>query len=375
MKKITIIGSGFAGLSAAKTIRKHDKDAKITLISPKAELVYMPSLIWVPSGIAKEKNIIIPLSNFFQRMQVSHIATSVTALEENGRVVLLDNGARVDNDALIIASGGRFIKKLAGIEYAIIPCEGLAAAEKIRDKLAAMTDGNIAIGFSGNPKEPSAMRGGPMFEFLFGIDTQLRAEGRRNKFNLTFFTPAKRPGERLGKQAVESLLLEMKKRNINTHLGFKMKAFEFNKVITEEGEFDADLILFMPGMTGNQWFDNTELARSEGGLIKANKYCKTSMKNVFVAGDAGSFPGPKWMPKQAHMADLQAVAAAKNVLDVLDGKPASHGFKIELMCIIDSNNKGIYVSRKVGGGMILPNCRLMHYAKRLFGWWYLRQYK
>ena len=32
---------------------------------------------------------------------------------------------------------------------------------------------------------------------------------------------------------------------------------------------DADLILFMPGMTGNAWFDNTDLPRSEGGLIRA----------------------------------------------------------------------------------------------------------
>lgn len=81
------------------------------------------------------------------------------------------------------------------------------------------------------------------------------------------------------------------------------------------------------------------------------------------------------MPKQAHMADLQAEAAAKNALDALQNKPASHTFKIELMCIVDSNNKGIYVSRTEAGGMMLPNLRLMHYAKRIFGWWYLRQYK
>ncbi len=375
MKKITIIGSGFAGLTAVKTLRTKDKHCEITLVSPKAELLYMPSLIWVPSGKVSPKDIVIPLNNFFKRMQVSYVSANVVGLEEGGRVVLLDNDVRVDNDALIIASGGRFIKKLSGIEHAITPCEGLAAVEQIRDKLATMQGGNIAIGFAGNPKEPSAMRGGPMFEFLFGLDTQLRAEGKRDKFNLTFFTPAKRPGERLGKQAVKELLNEMAKRNITTHLGHKMKAFEANKVITEGGEFDADLILFMPGMTGNQWFDNTALVRSEGGLIKANKYCKTSMKHVFVAGDSGSFPGPQWMPKQAHMADLQATAAAKNALDGLKGKPANHTFKIELMCIIDSNNKGIYVSRKVGGGMILPNCRLMHYAKRFFGWWYLRQYR
>ena len=375
MKKITIIGSGFAGLTAVKTIRKKDKQCEITLISPKAELVYMPSLIWVPSGAASKKDIVVPLDNFFKRMNVNHVASEVTGLENSGRVVITSIGS-YENDALIIASGGRFIKKLPGIEHSITPCEGLSAAEKIRDRLKAMDGGNIAIGFSGNPKEPSAMRGGPMFEFLFGIDTQLRAEGRRDKFNLTFFTPADKPGARLGKKAVKGLLSEMTKRNIATHLGNKMKKFETNKVITEGGEIDADLILFMPGMTGNTWFDNTDLARSEGGLLKANQFCEVEgTDKIFVAGDSGSFPGPEWMPKQAHMADLQAEAAVKNALDGLDGKSPSHTFKIELVCIVDSNNKGIFVSRTMKGGMMLPNCRLMHWAKQIFGWWYLRGYR
>jgi sulfide:quinone oxidoreductase len=375
MKKITIIGSGFAGLTAVKTIRKKDKQCEITLISPKAELVYMPSLIWVPSGAASKKDIVVPLDNFFKRMNVNHVASEVTGLENSGRTVITSIGS-YENDALIIASGGRFIKKLPGIEHSITPCEGLSAAEKIRDRLKAMDGGNIAIGFSGNPKEPSAMRGGPMFEFLFGIDTQLRTEGRRDKFNLTFFTPADKPGARLGKKAVKGLLSEMKKRNIATHLGNKMKKFETNKVITEGGEIDADLILFMPGMTGNTWFDNTDLARSEGGLLKANQFCEVEgADKIFVAGDSGSFPGPEWMPKQAHMADLQAEAAVKNALDGLDGKPPSHTFKIELVCIVDSNNKGIFVSRTMKGGMMLPNCRLMHWAKQIFGWWYLRGYR
>jgi len=375
MKKITIIGSGFAGLTAVKTLRKKDKNCEITLISPKAELVYMPSLIWVPSGAASKADIVIPLDNFFKRMNVVHIVSEVTGLEDKGRSVITPIGT-YKNDALIIASGGRFIKKLPGIEHAITPCEGLKAAEAIRDRVKAMDGGDVAIGFSGNPKEPSAMRGGPMFEFLFGLDTQLRAEGRRDKFNLTFFTPAEKPGARLGKKAVKGLLDEMKKRNITTHLGHKMKKFEADKVITEGGEFAADLILFMPGMTGNTWFDNTDLARSEGGLLKANKFCEVEgTDKVFVAGDSGSFPGPEWMPKQAHMADLQAEAAAKNALDRLDDNDSSHTFKIELMCIVDSNNKGMYVSRTLKGGLMLPNCRLMHLAKKVFGWWYLRQYR
>ena len=375
MKKITVIGAGFAGLSAIKQLRKLDKTCEITLIDPRGELHYLPSLIWLPSGLRKREDIIVPLDNFFRRMKVNFHRASVTGLRESGRIVETDNG-EISNDGLIIASGGRFIKKLPGIENAITPCEGVEAAEKIRDRLDGMSGGTIAFGFAGNPKEPSAMRGGPMFEFLFGTDTLLRKRGTRDNFELVFFSPAPKPGNRLGPKAVGKLLDEMKKRGIKTYLGDKMKAFEKNRVITEGAEFGADLIIFMPGMTGNQWFDNTELPRSEGGLIKANQHCKVeTMDAVYVAGDSGSFPGPDWMPKQAHMADLQAEAAAKNLIAELDQQAADAVFKVELLCIVDSNDKGMMVSRTEEKNFMLPGTILLHWAKRMFEWWYLRQYR
>jgi sulfide:quinone oxidoreductase len=375
MKKITIIGAGFAGLSSVRQLRKHDKNCEITLIAPRAELHYLPALIWVPSGLRKREDIIVPLDNFFRRMKVKFHQASVTGLRDAGRIVETDNG-EISNDGLIIASGGRFIKKLPGIEHAITPCEGVEAAEKIRDRLDAMTGGSIAFGFAGNPNEPSAMRGGPMFEFLLGTDTLLRKRGIRKNFKLVFFSPAPKPGNRLGPKAVDRLLHEMEKRDIQTHLGHKMKAFEKDRVITEGGEFDADLIIFMPGMTGNLWFDNSELPRSEGGLVKASQHCKVeSMNAVYVAGDSGSFPGPDWMPKQAHMADLQAEAAAKNLLAELNGQKADAVFKVELICIVDSNDKGMMISRTEKNNIMLPGSILFHWTKRLFEWWYLRQYR
>ncbi len=375
MKKITVIGAGFAGLTAIRQLRKLDKNCEITLVAPHAELHYLPSLIWVPSGLRKREDIIVPLANFFKRMNVKFHQAKVTGLREAGRVVETDTG-EINNDGLIIASGGRFIKKLPGIEHAITPCEGIDAVEKIRDRLNGMSGGTIAFGFSGNPKEPTAMRGGPMFEFLFGTDTLLKKQGRRQNFELVFFTPAEKPGNRLGPKAVEKLLGEMKTRNIKTYLGKKMKAFEKDKVITESAEFKADLIVFMPGMTGNKWFNNSELPRSEGGLVKANQHCKVeSMSAVYVAGDSGSFPGPDWMPKQAHMADLQAEAAAKNLLAELNGQEATATFKVELICIVDSNDKGIMISRTENKNIMLPGMLLLHWMKQFFEWWYLRKYR
>ena len=373
--RITIIGAGFGALSSVREIRQRDPNAEITLIAPRAELHYLPGIIWIPSGLRTREQLIVPLGNFFARMNVRHVAAEVTGLRDGGRVVETTTGD-VSNDALVIASGGRFIKKLPGIEHAITPCEGITSAEKIRDRLREMTGGTIAIGFGGNPNEPSAVRGGPMFEFLFGIDEQLKREGRRDKFDLVFFNPSKEPGARLGPKAVKHLLAQMAKRGIRTHLGHKMKRFDADRVVTEGGEFPADLILFMPGMTGNAWFDQTDLVRSPGGLLKADPQCRVEgSEHVYVVGDSGSFPGPDWMPKQAHMADLQAAAAAENLLMGLRGETPSATFKVELICIIDAIDHGTLVFRNLQRQIILPSSRLLHWAKRIFEGKYLKQYQ
>ena len=375
MSRITVVGAGFGALTAIRKLRAGDPDIQIDVVAPKPEFVYYPGTIWIPTGLRKPEDLVVPLDNFFRRMKVNFHKAEVTGLRDAGRT--LETGAGdISNDGLIIASGGRFIRKLPGIEHSITPCGGIDATVKIRDRLAAMESGTIAFGFSGNPKEPTAMRGGPVFEFMFGIDNWLRKQGRRDKFKLVFFTPAPKPGARLGPKAVQGILSEMAKRDIVTHLGHKMKAFEANKVITEATEFEADLILFMPGMTGNFWFDNTELPRSEGGLVKANGHCQVEgMDKVYVAGDSGSFPGPDWMPKQAHMADLQASTAAANLLAELAGKTASESFKVELLCIIDSYNKGMLVARTPKRNFILPQMLPLHWVKRYFEWMYLRKYR
>jgi len=373
--RITVLGAGFAGLSAIRHLRRRDPDADITLVAPRAELHYLPGIIWIPSGLRRREDLVLPLDNFLRRTRVRFHAGEATGLRERGRVVLTSAG-EVANDGLVIATGGRFIKKLPGIEHAITPCEGIAAAERIRDRLEAMESGRIAVGFAGNPNEPQAMRGGPMFEFLFGIDQQLRREGRRERFDLTFFSPSPEPGNRLGPKAVQHLLGEMRRRGIATHLGHKMVRLEADKVVTEGGEIAADLILFMPGMTGNAWFDATDLPRSPGGLLRADAHCRVpEWERVVVAGDSGSFPGPDWMPKQAHMADLQAVAAATNLLADLRGERSDATFAVELACIVDSLDQGTLIWRTPERNWLLPPNRVFHWAKRGFERRYLQRYR
>jgi sulfide:quinone oxidoreductase len=373
--RFVILGAGFAALTGVRELRRRCPGARITLVAPKAEFVYLPSLIWVPTGIRQGKDLIHPLDTFFREHGVEFMPGRVTGLENGGRTVLTDQG-QVENDALLIATGGRFIKKLPGIEHALTLCEGVAAAEAIRARLEGMVSGRIALGFGGNPNEPSAMRGGPMFELLFGIDTWLRRQGRRDRVELTFFNAAAEPGKRLGEKAVSGLLAEMARRRIDTHLGHKPLGFSEQGVATEGGHINADLILFMPGLTGPVWAAESGLPVSPGGFFKADEHCRVvGAERVFVAGDAGSFPGPDWLPKQAHMADLQAKAAVQNLLLALDGKPPVAKPKPELICIVDTVDAGILVYRDPRRSWLLPSSRVFHWAKRYFEGHYLRAFR
>ena len=311
--RISALGAGFAGLSTFRALRRHDRQA----------------------GQARQAR--------------------------QARITLIAPRAELHD--------------LPGIAHAITPCKGITAAERIRDRLRDMPGGSMAMGFAGNPAEPSAMRGGPMFEFLFYIDEQLRREGRRDHVELVFFSPAAQPGKRLGPKAVTHLLAEMARRGILTPLGHKLSRFEAGRGVPESGAFAADLILFMPDLTGNAWFDNTLLPRSPGGLIQADAHCRVpGLQRVCVAGDSGSVPGPDWMPKQAHMADLQASAAAANLLGNLAGRLVNNTFKVELICIVDAIAQGTVVYRTPQRHLLLPATRFFHWAKRFFEWRYLRAY-
>lgn len=375
MTRITIIGAGFGALTALRELRRHKVDAEITVIAPRPALHYLPGSIWIPARLRDARRLTIPLERYFARHGANYVQAAVTGLENGGRTVVSEAGKH-ENDQLVIAAGGKFIRKLPGIEHAHIPCEGIPVAEAIASRLEGLSGGTIAIGFASNPNEQGAMRGGPMFEYLFIIDTLLRRQGRRDKFKLVFFSPAARPGQRLGEKAVDGLLKEMTRRGIETRLGAKMVRFEEKKVVTEAGEFDADLILFMPGITGLPWFGEAGLPLSPGGMIRADSKCRVDgMENVWVVGDSGSYPGPDWLPKQAHQADLQAHAAAANIAEILAGKAPSHDFKSELICIVDSLDSGILVYRTEKTSIVTPRMRIFHWAKRLFEGHYLRAFR
>jgi sulfide:quinone oxidoreductase len=81
-KRVVVIGGNFAGMSAALEL-KHllQQDVTVTVISKSDKFLFVPSLIWVPFGRRKPKDITFDLA---------------PVLEVHGVEFVLDEATRVD---------------------------------------------------------------------------------------------------------------------------------------------------------------------------------------------------------------------------------------------------------------------------------------
>ncbi|MDK6804507.1 FAD-dependent oxidoreductase [Aerococcus sp. UMB7834] len=90
------------------------------------------------------------------------------------------------------------------------------------------------------------------------------------------------------------------------------------KVITDKGEYPADTVLFAVGVKPNtEWLKGT-LELDDKGFVKVNEYLESSVKDIYVAGDATEIPfNPTGKGKAIALASnarRQAVAAAQNII-------------------------------------------------------------
>jgi sulfide:quinone oxidoreductase len=361
---IVILGAGFAALAAARALRGLDRHARIRLVAPRSEFVYSPSLIWVPIGLRNADDLVVPLGAFLANHALDFTRATVRGLAERGRVVLTTSGP-IRNDALIIATGARFPHTIVGSEHVATLCEGARATLAIRQRLIALEAGRIAIGCGANPLEPGAVRPGPMFELIFGIDTWLRRRKRRQRFALTFFSDQPQPALRLGASVATRIAAELERRAIDLHTGMRIDGFSGAGVQLDGVPLAADLVVYTPAMAGPSWAAAAALPLSPGGFVAADECCAVGdLEHVYVAGDAGSFPGPAWSPKLAYMAQIQACVAAANLHAALHGETPPARLRHEMLYVLDTLDAGMLVHRTDAHAVALPPALPLHWAKR-----------
>lgn len=378
-EKIVVLGGGFAGVEAAIQLRKEGYTP--TLVSARDYIYLYPVSIWIPVGELAFEDACVPLAGLAEAHHFNFQKAEVQGIDVKAKKVQTSEG-EIEFDGLIIAFGGAKTRP-EGIEHTYSICSEPEQSKKLKealDRLVAEGHGKIAVGFGGNPKDPSAVRGGPGFEFIFNVHQMLKKKGLRDRFELTMFAPMEKPGIRMGTGAFDKMGGMFERMAIHRQFGTKIKAFEPDGVrFADDSKLDADLMMFIPAGAGHPVAKASGLPVNEAGFIETDEGCRVALDPelenppvIFAVGDAAALQGPAWKAKQGHLAEIMAKVAAQNMGKVLRGDSDRKSYvpHVSILCLMDSGDGASLVKRDSRSESMLPLPIVGHWMKKGWGWYW-----
>ena len=375
MKKVLVLGGGFAGVESAIYLRK-SKDLEVTLVSDRDYFYIYPTSIWIPTGDTTKEKISVPLAQLAKNHGFNVIVDAVSKLEAKEKIVTLESGRILDDYNYIVVAMGQDKIQLKGIENTLSICgkpeEAVALKERL-DSLVEKGSGRIAMGFGGNPKDTSAVRGGPAFEVLFNVHTMLKRKGIRDKFELIFFAPMEKPGQKMGEKSLVMMDKMFGMNNISKKVGSKITSFDVEGINFEDGEkIASDLTMFISAGKGHGVLESSDLPLSKAGFVITNEYNEVEgFDNVFAIGDSASLMGPEWRAKQGHVAEVMARNVANNIFNRSQGINSKYSYldHLNILCVMDTGDGAAFVYRDNNGGKMIPMPFIGHWMKKGWGWY------
>ena len=377
MKNILVLGGGFAGVDTAAYLKKEGYN--VTLVSDRDYFYIYPTSIWIPTGDADFSDVKVDLKDLQKAHGFHLVVDGVEKIEARANRVTLSSGKVLDNyDYLVVAIGAHKMKH-SGQEHTLSICGHPLEAPKIKrriDDLIAKGGGKIAFGFGGNPKDSSAVRGGPGFELFFNLHNLLKKKGIRDNFEMTFFAPMPKPGARMGEQALSMMDTMFERSRFHKQFGKKIKRFEADGVVFEDdSKLESDFTMFIPAGDGHRVVKESDLPTNEAGFIKINDYSEViidgEVSNVYAAGDVAALEGPDWRAKQGHVAEVMAKNIAYNIAERDRGSEKRKGYQehLNILCVMDTGDGAGFVFRDSKKAFMLPMPFVGHWMKKGWGWY------
>jgi sulfide:quinone oxidoreductase len=193
MTHVVILGAGIAGVSAAYALKaKLGPRDEVTVVSDKPYFHFVPSNPWVAMGWRERSDIAFPIGPYLESRGIKFIHSGVKRIQPDVIQVDLENGDVLFYDYLLIATGVTGmtdeIPGLAEHTHSVIHIDQAERA------LAAYREfvrhpGPIVIGAAAG-----ASVLGPLYEYAFLVDADLKRRNIRERVPITLVTPEPWPG-------------------------------------------------------------------------------------------------------------------------------------------------------------------------------------
>lgn len=304
--RIVLIGAGQASAVAARTLRRKGYDGRIVVVGQESERPYQrpPLSKEYLAGADETASGLYLLPESWTEQHEVDVRTGVTALKVSAADggVLLDDGSTLAADRVLIATGGRPRRLPDTNGDRILYLRTKTDADTLRDRIGpGVRLTVIGAGFVGAEVASTARD--------LGSDvTVLEAEA----------VPLARVlGERLGAACARLHTAAGVDLRVNAGVqGVTQHGAEVT-VASEAGTFVSDVVVVGIGMV-----PNVEIARDSGidlgNGIHVDAFCRTSVENVYAAGDVANHLHPLYDERlrveHFDSASKQGAVAAQNML-------------------------------------------------------------
>lgn len=302
MDRVIIVGNGIAGITTARTLRKHS-DCRITVISSESDFFFSrTALMYVYMGHMKVEHTKPYEDHFWERNRIELVREHVEKIDFTAKSLRFRSGGSMSYTKLVLALGskpnffgwpGQDLKGVQGL-YSIQDLELLEQnthpPEATKAKNIKRVDHAVIVG------------GG-----LIGIELAEMLQTRA--ITVTFLVRESRFwGNVLPPEEGELVMRHMRSHGVRILLNTELKEIVGNgdgkvkAIITSDDEhIPCQLVGITAGVRPNvDFLKNTDIEIDRG--IVVNEYLQSNISDVYAAGDCAQMKSPA-----KHRAPIEAV--------------------------------------------------------------------
>lgn len=327
LKKVVVIGGGFAGLYAINKLSEYSYRFETTLIDKNRYAILKPKLTSIAAGKDVE-HIKVEIPPILREHQAAWEESEVEKIDTKEQIVYTKNGAKYKYDYLIIATGIEHDYK--DFKNNCYSFANYKEATRLENAISNFTQGTINI-----VSLKESLYEGAAIEAAFLIEERLRDLGIKDKCKINLITQNESIFPEIGQKSKELIVKELQEKDINLVENSNLKQID-----------SKDLTIILPSFKIPSLLDS--FAKDKNG-IKTNEFMQVDgFENILAVGDINSSS----IPKLGHNAFKQADIAIDCILKQEDIINESNKYNPDILAVIEEDKTDailIYSNTHFGG--------------------------
>jgi sulfide:quinone oxidoreductase len=363
MVRITVVGAGIAGMSAAYELRHAlDAEHRITVVGQGPRFSFTPSNPWIGVGWRTAQDTNLDVAPLLKKRDIDFHDQPVAKVDAAANQVLLADGTRIDHDFLLVCTGPK-------LDFAAIP--GLGPDGGFSQSVCTTPHAQAAHAqyqrflADPGPMVIGAVQGascfGPAYEFAFILDADLRKRRLRDRVPMTYVTSEPFIGH-MGLGGVGDsrgmMEAELRQRHINWITNAKVVEARADAIVVQEHDeagqpkgpqkvLPMKYSMLLPAFAGVDAVAAVEGLCNPRGFVLVDKHQRSPRyPNIFAAGVCVAIAPPEptpittGVPKTGFMIESMVTTIVRNISAELAGQPPTFEGTWNAVCLADMGDTG-----------------------------------